>query len=169
MIWVFYHHNLPIRINEIESDKLSTDMSLTKWKQTNSAIFSALFFISKVRFKPCWVMQATIIICRIKKLWQYLPWTLSLSFTNVLKKKNLFLKYTQPHFIEIIKFIYFVAFSEYMNFSISSTVLKSSICLPLCLYLWKRNQWCNPYQRSYILRRPQNFVKVSPYFWLYVL
>ena len=115
------------------------------------------------------VMQATIIICRIKKLWQYLPWTLSLSFTNVLKKKNLFLKYTQPHFIEIIKFIYFVAFSEYMNFSISSTVLKSSICLPLCLYLWKRNQWCNPYQRSYILRRPQNFVKVSPYFWLYVL
>ena len=79
-----------MRFSKIESNKLSTDMSLTKWKQTNSAIFSALFFISKVRFKPCWVMQATIIICRIKKLWQYLPWTLSFSFTYTYFKETLF-------------------------------------------------------------------------------
>ena len=79
-----------MRFSKIESNKLSTDMSLTKWKQTNSAIFSALFFISKVRFKPCWVMQATIIICRIKNLWQYLPWTLSFSFTYTNVKENFF-------------------------------------------------------------------------------
>ena len=91
ILWVSDYHNLPMRFSKIESDKLSTDMSLTKWKQTNSAIFSALFFISKVRFKPCWVMQATIIICRRKNSGNiYLE--LFLFHLHIQMSKKLFLK-----------------------------------------------------------------------------